>query len=70
MYNWSIDEKKLQEQGEDYIIWRLEQMVNFGLRNERISEAVLRRHWQDIHIDPARKKFLTILLDENRDSHE
>lgn len=70
MYNWSIDERKFQEQGEDYIIWRLEQMVNFGLGNERIPEAVLRKHWQDMNIDPARKRFLTLLLDGNRDSHE
>ena len=69
MYNWSTDETKLQEHGEDYTIWRLEQMVNFGLGDERISEVALRKHWQDINIDPARKKFLTLLLNGNRDSH-
>lgn len=70
MYNWSTDEKMLKGQGEYYTIWHLQQMVNFGLRGERIPETILRKYWQDIDIDPARKKFLTLLLDGNRDSHE
>ena len=69
MYNWSTDEQELKKRGEDYTIWRLEQMVNFGLGKEKLSEIQLRKYWQRMHIDPARRKFLTILLDGNTNLH-
>ncbi|OGD65907.1 hypothetical protein A3F08_00510 [Candidatus Berkelbacteria bacterium RIFCSPHIGHO2_12_FULL_36_9] len=43
--------------------WMLERSINFGLEdNERISEKVLRRNWDKIKIDPAKRKFLEFLL--------
>lgn len=64
MYNWSTDEAKLSQDQENYIIWRLEQMINFGLGGEKISEAELRKFWPRLNIDPKRKEFLSLLLDE------
>jgi len=64
MYNWSIDEKELAKEPEKYAIWQLEQMVNFGLGEDRIDSRKLLKHWKALKIDPARRKFLDILLNE------
>lgn len=37
MYNWSVDESKLNKNSEQYLIWRLEQMINFGLGKEKLE---------------------------------
>ncbi len=63
MYNWSTDTKELQKNPEKYIVWRLEQLINFGLNGEKISEQELRRYWRALDtLDPARKRFLELLL--------
>lgn len=43
----------------------MEQIVNFGLAGEKIKEADLRKYLPKLHIDPARKKFLNLLLHED-----
>ncbi|MEK7098972.1 MAG: hypothetical protein AAB916_00450 [Patescibacteria group bacterium] len=62
MHNWSVDTTELEKDPERYAIWRLEQMVNFGTDGERISAADLRRYWQRLVLDPAKKRFLGFLL--------
>lgn len=65
MYNWSTDEKQLRGDAEKYAIWRLEQMINFGLNGEKLSEAELRAYWPRLSLDPARRAFLDLLLHGN-----
>lgn len=62
MYNWSVDEEALQKDPERYARWRLEQTINFGLNGGKISERQLRRHWEYLQIDPARRRTLHLLL--------
>ena len=62
MYNWSTDVTELKKDPEQYAIWRLEQLIDFGLNGEKISESELRRYWNKLEIDPARRKFLALLL--------
>lgn len=62
MYNWSVDLKKLKKDKKAYTIWRLEQMVNFGLDNEKINEQELKKYWQRLDLDLSKKKFLAFLL--------
>ena len=62
MHNWSVDVKKLRKNKEKYAIWRLEQMVNFGLNGEKISEKKLREFWNVLEIDKSRRNFLNMLL--------
>ena len=64
MYNWSTDEKKISKNPEKYAIWKLEQMINYGLNGAKISEAELRRYWDKLDIDPEKRKFLEFLLRE------
>lgn len=69
MYNWSVDVKTLKKNKRQYAIWKLEQMVNFGLNGQRVKAGDLKEYWADIHIDPDRRKFLKLLLHEKKHSH-
>jgi hypothetical protein len=62
MYNWSTDTKELKKDKKKYAIWRLEQLVNFGLGQEKLSKKDLKKNWSDLDLDAAKKKYLKILL--------
>ncbi len=62
MKNWSTDINALMKDPEAYAIWKLEQQVNFGLDGEKINESDLRKYWDRLQVDPARRAFLKILL--------
>jgi len=62
MYNWSVDLKKLNRHPESAVIWKLEQLINFGLNGEKLDKRLVKKYWAKLHLDPARKKFLKLLL--------
>ncbi|OGG95750.1 hypothetical protein A2V95_02150 [Candidatus Kuenenbacteria bacterium RBG_16_41_7] len=63
MYNWSVDEKQFKKvDPEGYKIWRLEQSINYGLNNEKISEKLVKKLWEKLFLDPETKLFLEFLL--------
>lgn len=62
MYNWSVDEKKLSKHPEKYKIWKLEQLINFGLNGQKLRKSDLKKYWRKLHIDPQYKKYLRFLL--------
>ena len=62
MQNWSTDENQLKKDPEKYAIWKLEQLVNFGLGGKKLSAFALKKYWNKIVIDPAKRKFLELLL--------
>lgn len=63
MYNWSVDEEKLKKDPEAYEIWRLEQIVNFGLGGEKLNRESLKKYWDRLTIeDPYRRAFLELIL--------
>jgi len=64
MHNWSTDEQKIKERGpEAYTIWKLEQMVNFGLGGgEKISKKLLNKYFLKLNIEPSRRKLFELLL--------
>lgn len=62
MQNWSVDTKELKKDKEKYAIWRLEQMVNFGLGKEKLSARELKKYWNKLYLDPKKKKYLATIL--------
>jgi len=62
MYNWSVDLAELEKNPQKAAIWKLEQSINFGLNNEKLNKETLKRYWEKLRLDPARKKFLKFLL--------
>lgn len=62
MYNWSVDTIELKKDKKKYAVWRLEQMVNFGLGGEKLNRRELKKYWPLLNLDEKRKKFLFMLL--------
>jgi hypothetical protein len=63
MYNWSVDEKKFKrEDSEGYQVWKLEQMINWGLGNEKLNERLLRKYWKKLFLDPIKRQYLKFLI--------
>ncbi len=62
MYNWSVDINRLKKEPKQYTIWKLEQLINFGLGNEKINKKELKKYLPKIKIDPDKKRYLKFLL--------
>lgn len=63
MYNWSVDEKAFKKADpEGYEIWRLEQMINWGLGGEKLNERLVRKYWPKLFMDEPTRAYLTFLL--------
>lgn len=63
MYNWSVDEKQFKKADpEGYQIWRLEQLINYGLGGEKLNEKLVKKYWPKLYLDKGKKKFLEFLL--------
>lgn len=62
MYNWSVDTKKLSRYPQKYTIWRLEQLINYGLNGEKLKASELKKYFNKLTLDPQKKKYLTFLL--------
>ena len=63
MQHWSVDTTELQKDPRAFAIWNLENAINYGIRDGKISEDALRMYWNDLDLDPYKKKFLALLLD-------
>mgnify|MGYP001595501975 CR=1 FL=1 len=70
MYNWSTDTRELAKDPDAYERWQLEQLINFGLHGEKIDEQTLRRHFDRLELDPARRRFLSLLLYGTNATHQ
>ena len=66
MYNWSTDTKELKKYPEKYSIWKLEQLINFGLDKERLDSKLVKKYWDKLQIDPKKKEALAFLLWQKR----
>jgi len=63
MRNWSVDEKQFKNlDKEQYAVWRLEQLINFGLDGEKISEKKLKKYWKKLDLDPKKKDYLKLII--------
>ncbi|MEK7555375.1 MAG: hypothetical protein AAB516_00965 [Patescibacteria group bacterium] len=62
MKNWSTDISELRKNPEKFSIWRLEQLINFGLGEEKIDINELQKYWDTVNIDPFKRKFLSLFV--------
>ena len=62
MQHWSVDTTELQKDPKKFAIWSLENAINFGIRDEKINRQELEDYWDDLDLDPHKKKFLALLL--------
>ena len=64
MFNWSVDEKRFKKENpEEYKLWRLTQLINYGLDGERLDKKEVKRAWHKIKdkLDPYKKRALEYL---------
>jgi len=62
MQNWSVNIGELKKNKERYAIWKLEQMVNFGLGKQKLSREKLEKYWNKLNLDENKKKYLSMIL--------
>jgi hypothetical protein len=65
MYNWSVDEKKFKKKHpKAYELWKLTQLINYGLGREKLDKKKLIIAWPKIkdRVDPNAKGYLEYLL--------
>ena len=62
MKNWSTNISELEKDKEKFSMWRLEQLINFGLGEEKIDLNELRTYWNVVNIDPFKRKFLSLFI--------
>ncbi len=65
MINWSTDEKMFKKKyPKDYRLWRLVQLINFGLDGEKLDKKEVKRMWNNIkdNLDPYKKRAIEYLL--------
>lgn len=62
MYNWSTDTKTLSKNPEKFAVWRLEQLINFGLKGEKLNLLELKKYFNQLKIDPQKRTYLKFLM--------
>lgn len=65
MYNWSVDEEKFKKENpEKYRLWRLTQLINYGLDGEKLDREEVKKSWPKIknNLDPHKVAYLEFLL--------
>jgi hypothetical protein len=62
MYNWNTDTTELKKDREKYAVWKLEQLINFGLNGQKLKLSELKEYWSKLDLDPKRKYVLELWL--------
>jgi len=64
MYNWSVDEEYMKKFPKKYRLWKLEQMISYGLDGEKLDKKEIIANWSYLakRLDLDRRKFLEFLL--------
>lgn len=66
MWNWSVDEEKLKkEHPKEYRMWRLVQLINYGLdEGEKLDEEEVKRVWPKIkdQLDPYKARTIEYMI--------
>lgn len=64
MYNWSVDEKYLAQFPEKYKLWKLEQLLSYGLEGQKLEKTEITKNWPYLkkRLDPKRREFLEYIL--------
>jgi hypothetical protein len=62
MKNWSHTTLKFDKKTPEYQIWKLEQLINFGIEKEKLSRHYLKKYFSKLNIDPDKKRYLAFLL--------
>lgn len=64
MYNWSVDENYLKKFPKQYKLWKLEQILSYGLGDEKLDKKEVIASWDYLkkRLDPNRRRLIEFLL--------
>lgn len=65
MYNWSTDEEKFKKENpKKYKLWRITQLINYGLDGEKLDREEVKKAWPKIkdQLDPYKRRAIEFLL--------
>jgi len=65
MINWSTDERKFKKDNpQEYKLWRLTQLINYGLDGEKLDSKEVKNSWNTIkdRIDTPTRKYLEFIV--------
>jgi len=65
MFNWNTDEKKFKKlHPKEYRLWRLTQLINYGLDGEKLDKEEVMNAWPDIkdRLNPDKRKVIEFFL--------
>ncbi len=60
--SWDYAASEYQKQATADECWRLERLINYGLRDEKLPRDSLERHLATLNIPDDRRAFLELLL--------
>lgn len=69
MYNWSVDEERFKKENpKGYRLWRLTQLINYGLDGEKLDREEVKKAWPKIkdQLDPYKARLIEFLLWERK----
>ena len=59
---WDYDIKKADQNTEQFIVWKLERLINYGLGDEKINENLLKKYWDKIKMPENTRILFDFLL--------
>lgn len=65
MINWNTDEEQLKKNHpKEYKLWRLTQLINYGLEGEKLDEKEVRAVWPKIkdRLNPDKRKVIEFYI--------
>ncbi|MDO8657922.1 MAG: hypothetical protein Q7K55_04230 [Candidatus Levybacteria bacterium] len=66
MFNWNVDEEKFKKENpKEYRLWRLTQLINYGLdEGEKLNRKEVKKAWPKIKddLDPYKARLIEFLL--------
>jgi hypothetical protein len=71
MRTWSIDVSRFDVTSEEYEIWQLEQLLNFGVaQGETIESAKLEKYLPFLEIDVDTRNYLEFILYDKKPAYQ
>lgn len=71
MFNWSVDEKKFKKKyPKEYKLWRITQLINYGLDGEKLNKKEVKKEWLKIkdRLDPNTELYFEYLIWDKKPS--
>ena len=64
MYNWSVDESYLKKFPKKYKLWKLEQLISYGLDEEKLDKKEVIANWGYLkkRLDSKRRELVEFFL--------